>query len=142
MAVGDNAAESAPAVLGADFLRRTGLSFGIGVGGTTKDADVAVEVDVAGAELLMLLGTDDARMVAVGETGVGWKPSIRVVGFAEEMIGFKSIDGGLARRGRCDVDVDEDPEASALSGLEGCMTPGVVCDRIRLETLAAVIDTC
>jgi len=118
MAVGDSAADRAPVVLGADFLRRTGLSFGIGFGGTTKDAEVAVEVDVAGAELLMLLGTDDARIVAVGETGVGWNPSIRVVGFADEMIGFRSIDGGLARRGRCDVDVDKDPEVSALSGLE------------------------
>jgi hypothetical protein len=41
-----------------------------------------------------------------------------VVGFAEDMIGFKRMDWGLARRGRCDADVDEDPEASALSGLE------------------------
>jgi len=142
MAVGDNAADSAPAVLDVDFLRSTGLSFCIGVGGTTKDEDVVVVVEVVGAELLMLVGTDDARMVAVGETGTGWNPSIRVVGFAEDMIGFRRMDGGLARRGRCDVDVDEDPEVSTLSGLEWCMTPGVVCDRIRLETLEAVIDTC
>jgi hypothetical protein len=71
MAVGDNAADNAPAVLGAGFLRSTGLSFGIGAGGTTKDEEVAVDVDGAGAELLMLVGTDDARMVAVGETGTG-----------------------------------------------------------------------
>jgi hypothetical protein len=118
MAVGDNAADNAPAVVGAAFLRSTGLSFGRGVGGTTKDEDVVVDVDVVGAELLMLVGTDDARMVAVGETGTGWNPSIRVVGFAEDMIGFKRMDGGLARRGRWDVDVDEDSEVSALSGLE------------------------
>jgi hypothetical protein len=118
MAVGDNAADNAPAVAGAAFLRSTGLSLGMGVGGTTKDDDVVVDVDVVGAELLMLVGTDDARMVAVGETGTGWNPSIRVVGFAEDMIGFRRMDGGLAKRGRCDVDVDEDPEASALSGLE------------------------
>jgi hypothetical protein len=118
MAVGDNAADNAPAVVGDAFLRSTGLSFGIGVGGTTKDEDVVVDVDVVGAELLRLVGTDDARMVAVGETGTGWNPSIRVVGFAEDMIGFRSIDGGLARRGRCDVDVEDDPKVSALSGLE------------------------
>jgi hypothetical protein len=34
------------------------------------------------------------------------------------MIGFRRMDGGLAKRGRCDVDVDEDSEVSALSGLE------------------------
>jgi hypothetical protein len=118
MAVGDNAADNAPAVVGAAFLRRTGLSFGKGVGGTRKDDDAVVDVDVVGAELLMLVGTDDARMVAVGETGTGWNPSIRVVGFAEEMIGFKRMDGGLARRGRCDVDVEDDPEVFALSGLD------------------------
>jgi hypothetical protein len=71
MAVGDNAADNAPAVLGAGFLRSTGLSFGIGTGGTTKDEDVTVEVDVVGPELFILVGTDDARMVAVGETGTG-----------------------------------------------------------------------
>lgn len=55
----------------AAFLGITGLSFCIGVGGTTKDEDVAAVGVVTGAELLMLVGTDDARIVAVGETGTG-----------------------------------------------------------------------
>jgi hypothetical protein len=92
MAVGDNAADSALVLVGAAFLGGGGLSFRIGGGGTTKDDDVAVDVDVAAAEALMLDGTDDARIVAVGETGTGWNPSIRVVGFVEETMGLRRID--------------------------------------------------
>lgn len=70
MAVGDNAADSAPVGVGAVFLGSMAVSFWIGVGGTTKDEEVVVDV-VAGAVLLILVGTDDARIVAVGETGTG-----------------------------------------------------------------------
>lgn len=38
------------------------------------------------------VGTDAGRMVAVGDTGIGWKPSIRVVGLADEMIGLSKMD--------------------------------------------------
>jgi hypothetical protein len=31
-------------------------------------------------------------MVAVGDTGIGWKPSIRVGGLADEMIGLSKMD--------------------------------------------------
>jgi len=72
MAVGDNAADNAPVVAGVAFFDITGLSCVMTVDGTTKDDDVVVEVeDVVGAVLLMLVGTDDARIVAVGETGMG-----------------------------------------------------------------------
>ena len=72
MAVGDSAADNAPVVACVAFLDTTVLSFVTAVGGTTKDDDVVVEVDdVVGAVLLMLVGTDDARIVAVGETGMG-----------------------------------------------------------------------
>lgn len=79
-------------VFGGALLGMRGLSFCIGVGGTTKDDGVAAGTDVAAAELLMWVGTDDARIVAVGDTGVGWNPSIRVVGFADDMIGLSKID--------------------------------------------------
>ena len=72
MAVGDSAADNAPVAACVAFLDTTVLSFVTAVGGTTKDDDVVVEVDdVVGAVLLMLVGTDDARIVAVGETGMG-----------------------------------------------------------------------
>ena len=72
MAVGDSAADNAPVVACVAFLAITGLSCVIAVDGTTKDDDVVVEVKyVVGAALLMLVGTDDARIVAVGETGMG-----------------------------------------------------------------------
>lgn len=49
--------------------------------------------------------------MVVGESGTGLNPSIRVVGFACEVTGFKSIDGGV---GAVDVGLDLD-EARVLT---------------------------
>lgn len=46
----------------------------------------------------MLVGTLDegrGRIVVVGDSGTGLKPSIRFVGTAAVVIGFKRIDGGV-----------------------------------------------
>jgi hypothetical protein len=63
----------------------------MGGGGTEVDRRGTLLVE----GILVPVGTDDGRIVAVGETGTGLKPCIRVVGLAEEMMGFKSIDCGL-----------------------------------------------
>jgi len=68
MARGDNAAASAVGErFGVDsFVDVEGFSC-VDDGGIANDD----EDEVAAAEMLMLVGTDDARMVAVGETGTG-----------------------------------------------------------------------
>ena len=68
MARGDNAAASAVGeVFDVDSFVAVDVFSCIGVGGIGKED----AVEVAAAEMLMLLGTDDARIVAVGETGTG-----------------------------------------------------------------------
>jgi hypothetical protein len=39
-----------------------------------------------------LEGTDAGRIVAVGDTGTGWNPCIRVVEFVDERIGLRKMD--------------------------------------------------
>lgn len=68
MARGDNAAARAVGEVFdvASFVAVDVFSC-IGVGDIAKED----ELEVAAAEMLMLVGTEDARVVAVGETGTG-----------------------------------------------------------------------
>lgn len=74
---------------------------------------------------------DEPRVVVVGESGTGLKPSIRVAGTADGTSGFRSIDCGFVGLGGGGTAVEEEAPAAADAEVEANVAPRALADGLE-----------